>query len=252
MNRIALEEKEAREKVLLEQIEYLTKKLFGSSSEARSKEIPGQLNLFDEAETEQKPSVLGQEEKKVVKTHERKAKASHKDVFKGLPVEKVVMPLPDEEKICPECGTERKKIGVLRRSPTCGFSAAEKMVCRPSFCMDILQHETVTMRKNSWMGSMDIWKQMDTRDTINCRISNDAPVGLIFADTSSMRFPKERHMIIPNRLYRVCSIAIACSQSRMKSTGSIPVIMKNANSFVSRRKNRFLRLFGRGLISSVR
>ena len=36
---------------LRQQIEYLTKKLFGTSSEKR-KDIDGQLNLFDEAEQE--------------------------------------------------------------------------------------------------------------------------------------------------------------------------------------------------------
>lgn len=40
-------------RLLQEQIDYLTKKLFAPSSEKRSAEIPGQLHLFDEAETEQ-------------------------------------------------------------------------------------------------------------------------------------------------------------------------------------------------------
>ena len=34
---------------LKEQVEYLTKKLYGSSSEKRSFDIPGQLNIFNEA-----------------------------------------------------------------------------------------------------------------------------------------------------------------------------------------------------------
>ena len=40
---------------LRQQIEYLTKKLFGTSSEKR-KDIDGQLNLFDEAEQEADPT----------------------------------------------------------------------------------------------------------------------------------------------------------------------------------------------------
>lgn len=35
----------------MEQIEYLTKKLFGSSSKHRNDDFKEQLNLFDEAET---------------------------------------------------------------------------------------------------------------------------------------------------------------------------------------------------------
>lgn len=38
--------------VLTEKVDYLTKKLFGTSSE-KSKDIPGQLSLFNEAEQEQ-------------------------------------------------------------------------------------------------------------------------------------------------------------------------------------------------------
>ena len=39
-----------------EQVDYLTKKLFGSSSEKGACEIPGQMKLFNEAEAEMDPS----------------------------------------------------------------------------------------------------------------------------------------------------------------------------------------------------
>lgn len=48
--RTIIEEKTAHEMVLQEQVDYLTKKLFGSSSEKTPADIPGQLNLFNEAE----------------------------------------------------------------------------------------------------------------------------------------------------------------------------------------------------------
>ena len=62
--RNALEETQ-KEKALLqqerdsfkEQVDYLTKKLFGSSSEEGACDIPGQINLFNEAESEMDPSV---------------------------------------------------------------------------------------------------------------------------------------------------------------------------------------------------
>ena len=53
--RLMIDEKSSHEKALQEQVDYLTKKLFGSSSERRSDDIPGQQNLFDEAEMEQIP-----------------------------------------------------------------------------------------------------------------------------------------------------------------------------------------------------
>ena len=33
-------------------------------------------------------------------------KSKHEDLFKGLPVEKVMIPLPEEDQICPFCGTQ--------------------------------------------------------------------------------------------------------------------------------------------------
>lgn len=87
----------------------LTKKLLGSSSEKRSDDIPGQQYLFDEAEVEQDPSVL--EEETVILEHTRKKKAAHEDLFKGLQVEKVIIPLPEEDQVCPVCGTQMVLIG---------------------------------------------------------------------------------------------------------------------------------------------
>ena len=59
--RLIIDEKSSHEKALQEQVDYLTKKLFGSSSEKRSDDIPGQQNLFDEAEMEQDPSLPEEE-----------------------------------------------------------------------------------------------------------------------------------------------------------------------------------------------
>ena len=107
--RLIIDEKSSHEKALQEQVDYLTKKLFGSSSERRSDDIPGQQNLFNEAEVEQDPSL--QEEETVIREHTRKKKATHEDLFKGLKVEKVVVPLPEEDQICPVCGTQMVLIG---------------------------------------------------------------------------------------------------------------------------------------------
>lgn len=107
--RLIIEEKSNHEKVLQEQVDYLTKKLFDSSSEKRSNDISGQQNFFDEAETEQDASLLVEET--VIREHIRKKKVTHEDTFKGLKVEKVVIPLTEEEQICPVCGTQMELIG---------------------------------------------------------------------------------------------------------------------------------------------
>ena len=47
---------------LKEQMDYLTKRLFGASSEKGKCDIPGQLNLFNEAETAEDPVAALSEE----------------------------------------------------------------------------------------------------------------------------------------------------------------------------------------------
>lgn len=58
---------------------------------------------------EQDASLL--EEETVIREHIRKKKATHEDLFKGLQVEKVIIPLPEEDQICPVCGTQMVLIG---------------------------------------------------------------------------------------------------------------------------------------------
>ena len=70
---------------LRQQIEYLTKKLFGTSSEKR-KDIDGQLNLFDEAE--QEADLTWKQELPddiTVPEHKRKSRRTHTDLFKNVP-----------------------------------------------------------------------------------------------------------------------------------------------------------------------
>ena len=100
---------------LKEEVDLLRKKLFGSSSEKRSMDVPGQLNLFNEAELEQNPtlaepealeSLLPEKEGK-----KRKSRATNAERFKGIPVVKKYLDLPEEEKVCPVCNTPLVKIG---------------------------------------------------------------------------------------------------------------------------------------------
>ena len=95
---------------LREQVEYLTRKLFGTSSE-RSKAVAGQLNLFDEAEQE---AQLPEEEaatEAVVKEHARRAKRTNDEAFKGVPSRDEVIPLSDGQRRCADCGSEMEVIG---------------------------------------------------------------------------------------------------------------------------------------------
>ena len=75
-------EHQKREAVLQEQIDYLTKKLFGASSEKRHDEIEGQICLFDEAETLQSDEPPVPDIETIVKEHKRKAKSTLEEKLK--------------------------------------------------------------------------------------------------------------------------------------------------------------------------
>ncbi len=100
---------------LKDEVELLRKKLFGTSSEKHPVEIPGQLNLFNEAESEQDLTAVETEELAAVlptqTEKKRKARSTNEERFKGIPVTRKYLDLPDEEKVCSVCNTPMKKIG---------------------------------------------------------------------------------------------------------------------------------------------
>ncbi len=101
-----------------EQVEYLTRKLFGSSSEKRNHNIEGQLSLFDdfEAEASLNPSDYESDAESIAneliadsKSKPRKSRLTNDERFKGIPVKKEY--LEPDSKICPDCGAELERIG---------------------------------------------------------------------------------------------------------------------------------------------
>ncbi len=100
---------------LKDEISLLRKKLFGTSSEKHPVDFPGQLNLFNEAEREQDPAAAEAEELAATLSAEvskkRKNRATDAERFKGIPVTKKYLDLPDEDKVCPVCNTPLVKIG---------------------------------------------------------------------------------------------------------------------------------------------
>ena len=100
---------------LKEQMDYLTKRLFGASSEKGKCDIPGQLNLFNEAETAEDPVAALSEEAlpswEEPEAKPRKKRAANEERLKGLPVEQVFLDVPEEERICGVCGTLMETIG---------------------------------------------------------------------------------------------------------------------------------------------
>ena len=107
-----LEESHAREAALQEQVDYLTKKLFGRSSEKHISQIDGQMSLFNEAEVECDDANPENVEDVIdVKSHTRKKKPTNNEKYDGIPVRDVVVELPEVNRICPQCGSELEYIG---------------------------------------------------------------------------------------------------------------------------------------------
>lgn len=98
---------------LKEQNDYLTKKLFGKSSEKSHWEVEGQLFLFNELEQEQDVSLLEEEQEETVTVTKtvRKKRATDKERYAGLPVIKKYLDISEEERFCPECNSPLEEIG---------------------------------------------------------------------------------------------------------------------------------------------
>ena len=100
---------------LKEEIDLLRKKLFGTSSEKRTLDIPGQLNFFNEAELNrirrlQKQRILKHSFRKEQPKNENQELQMRKR-FKGVPVEKKYLELSEEEKLCSVLWYPAKEIG---------------------------------------------------------------------------------------------------------------------------------------------
>lgn len=84
---------------LLEQFRLSRHRRFGSSSE---RVVPGQLQLFNEAEAEAKPDALEPTIETI--TYKRRKQQGHREaVLQDLPVETIEYRLSEEEKICSVC-----------------------------------------------------------------------------------------------------------------------------------------------------
>lgn len=97
-------------------LDKLQKMLFAPHSEkTRTKDFPGQMSLFDEAESEADPSAKEPPVSTLVEGYARKKgrspKSRYEEIFSSLPVEKVYCSVADEDRVCPRCGSEMIHLG---------------------------------------------------------------------------------------------------------------------------------------------
>lgn len=108
-NRITELEKENR--LLLETVHHLTRKLYGRSSEKTSVLSLGQMSIFNEAETEADPKAKEPDLKRVEGYQRKKAKDGRMELLENLPHEKKLCTLVEEQRFCETCHTPLKSVG---------------------------------------------------------------------------------------------------------------------------------------------
>ena len=106
-----LEQMKDRIDRLEHQLSVVNKQAFGPRSEKTEYVTEEQISLFNEVEKESDGKEPAKEKQTVVKEHARKQKRTREELLKDLPAEEVVIPLPEEERNCPECGAQMEPIG---------------------------------------------------------------------------------------------------------------------------------------------
>lgn len=109
-NRIAkLEQENLR---LQEKVTFLTRKLYGRSTEGTSAlGIEGQMSLFDEAETSVNPKSAEPDMKDVGSYIRRKYPGQREERLKDIPHEKKLCTLAEEDRFCQVCGAPLTAVG---------------------------------------------------------------------------------------------------------------------------------------------
>ena len=117
--RKALSESQERERVAKEQIEVMSKRLFGRSSEKHMAQSEGQMDFFNEIEVEadkapaeEEPFADDPEDTQETEEKKRKRRTLRAEMFMGLRVvEEPPIELPEDQQVCDNCGTRMKPAG---------------------------------------------------------------------------------------------------------------------------------------------
>jgi transposase len=104
-------ELELENKRLHDSVEYLTRKLFGRSTEKTSSLSLGQMSLFDEAETQADPLAPEPTLKEVEGYRKKKFKGQRKELLKDLPRVKRLCTLVEQDRFCDTCNTALVPVG---------------------------------------------------------------------------------------------------------------------------------------------
>ena len=108
-----IKELEQQVRLLREQVDFLTRKLYGIKSEKTSAlEIEGQMSLFNEMESCAEPDAHEPDLVEVEKhLRKRKYAGQREKLIKDIPRSKVLHTIDESEQICERCGGTMVKVG---------------------------------------------------------------------------------------------------------------------------------------------
>jgi len=104
-------ELEQENKRLHESVEYLTRKLYGRSTEKTSALSMGQVSLFDEAEIQADPKAPEPDLKEVQGYRRKRFKGQRAELLKDIPHDKRLCTLDERDRFCESCGTDLVPVG---------------------------------------------------------------------------------------------------------------------------------------------
>lgn len=102
---------EQENKRLHDTVEYLTRKLFGRSTEKTSSLALGQMSLFDEAEILADPKASEPDLRQVKGYYKKKFKGQRMELLKNIPRIKRLCTLPEDDRFCESCNTTLVPVG---------------------------------------------------------------------------------------------------------------------------------------------
>lgn len=98
--------------ILQEKVAFLTRKLYGRSTEQTSSlDIDGQMSLFDEADVNADPKATEPDMTDVGPYRKRKFPGQKEELLKDIPHEKKLCTLVEEDRFCDTCGTPLASVG---------------------------------------------------------------------------------------------------------------------------------------------
>lgn len=104
-------ELEQENKLLHNTVEFLTRKIYGRSTEKTSSLDLGQMSLFDEAETLANPLSLEPDLKEIQSYQRKKAKSKRDKLLKDIPRTKQLYTIDEQDRFCKTCNTTLVPVG---------------------------------------------------------------------------------------------------------------------------------------------